>query len=374
MHLFKQSLSIGIALLVCTPLRLEAQPGFPTPTGPFEVGRVEIDVTDSDREEIFTDDATDKRRLLVTVYYPAAATAGAQRASYGTPELAAAWPFFDAERRGWPSAAYSDAAAAEGRFPVLLFSPGLGNLTLYYSSLLHELASHGFVVAALWHPYSTQVVAFPDGTVLRSVPAGGVGGTPPDQQQAALARLGGVWAADQRFVLDQLAAWNAEHPRLGGRLDLERVGAFGHSLGGAAAADAAQADERIDAAINMDGAMFGPVMTEGSRVPFLLLRAEIPVPTEAELQQIGMTREQLDARLASIIDAQNALVARSKDARTQKLERFRHNTFMTDVLFFTTALPAERRMALVGDVDPAAAFEQISELISGFMAAHAAQR
>jgi pimeloyl-ACP methyl ester carboxylesterase len=287
---------------------------------------------------------------------------GAQHAPYGTPELAAAWPFFNEERRAWLSPGSTEVPVADGRFPVLLFSPGLGNLTLYYSSLLYELASRGFVVAALWHPYSTQVVAFPGGTVLNSNAAGGMSGVPPDEQNAKLGRLGEVWAGDQRFVLNQLAAWNERHAQLRGRLDLQRVGAFGHSLGGAAAAQAAYDDDRIDAAINMDGAMFGTVTTQGSRVPFLLVQAEMPVPTDAELQQIGMSRDQVDARLKSIVDAQATMLARSKEARAQKLDGGRHNTFMTDLLFFTSAMPAERRAGLVGDVDPATAFGAIGEV------------
>jgi predicted dienelactone hydrolase len=362
------------ALVASGPLASQVQPPFPDLSGPFDVGRVEIDITDGSRDEAFTDDAADKRRLLLTVYYPAAAPSGAERASYGTSELAAAWPFFNEERRAWLSPVYAGVPVANGRFPVVLFSPGLGNLTLYYSSLLCELASRGFVVAALWHPYSTQVVAFPDGTVLRSNPAGSIGAVSPDSQPAELARLGGVWAADQRFVLDQLVTWNREHPLLRDHIDLERVGAFGHSLGGAAAAEAAQVDERIDAAVNMDGAMFGAVTTEGARVPFLLVNAEIPVPTDAELQQVGMTREQANALLASIMDVRAAVVAKSKEARAETLEGGRHNVFMTDLLFFTTAVPAERRAALVGDVEAATAFGRISAWIGDFMAAHVARR
>jgi pimeloyl-ACP methyl ester carboxylesterase len=372
MRLVKQSLSIVVALFAGWPLAAQVQPEFPNPPGPFEVGRFDADVTDSSRDEIFTDDATDKRRLLVTVYYPASATAGQQHDVYGTPELAAVWPFFDEERRAWVSPTYAGVAAADGRFPVLLFSPGLGNLTLYYTSLLADIASRGFVVAALWHPYSTQVVAFADNTVVRSNEAGGMGGVAAEEQPVRLARLGEVWAGDQRFVLDQLTAWNVGHAVLRGHLDLDRVGAFGHSLGGAAAAHAAQIDERIDAAINMDGAMFGPVTKEGSRAPFLLMQSEIPAPTDAELQQAGLTREQADALLASIIDTQTKLVARSKDARIQKLDRARHNTFMTDLLFFTTALPTDRRAGLVGDVEPATAFATISRSVAQFMTAYVA--
>lgn len=374
MRAVKPSLSIVAALCVLSPLSAQVQPGFPDPSGPFEVGRLEIDVTDASRDEPFTDDEIDKRRLLVSVYYPAAVSTGTEHGAYGTPELAAVLPFFNEERRAWRSAGYAGAPVASGRFPVLLFSPGLGNLTLYYSSLLYEIASRGFVIAALWHPYSTQVVAFPDGAVLRSNPAGSIGSGPPDRQEATLARIGGVWAADQRFVLDQLTTWNAQHALLRDRLDLKRVGAFGHSLGGAASAHAAQTDVRIQAVINMDGTMFGAITTEGSRVPFLLMQAEMPDPTDAELQQIGMTREQLDAYLASMIDDQKTLIARSKQARAQKLEGAKHNTFMTDLLFFTSSLPQERRTSLVGEVDPTTAFAEISSLIGNFMATHVERR
>jgi dienelactone hydrolase len=352
----------------------QVQPAFPDLSGPFQVGRLEVDVTDASRDEVFTEEPADKRRLLVSIYYPAAVPAGAQHDAYGTPELAAVWPFFDEERRAWRSPGYAGVPAAEGQFPVLLFSPGLGSLTLYYSSLLYEISSRGFVVAALWHPYSTEVVAFPDGSVLRINAAGNMSGVAPDDQPAKLERLGSVWAGDQRFVLDQLDAWSTQHAVLRNHLDLRRIGAFGHSLGGAASVHAAQIDERIDAAINMDGAMFGDIASEGSRVPFLLINAEIPAPTDAELQQAGLTRQQADALLASIIESRKTVVARSRDARAVELELGRHTTFMTDLLFFTTALPAARRTALVGDVEPLPAFAQISQWIGEFMTAHVQQQ
>jgi dienelactone hydrolase len=348
---------------------IAAQPGFPEPSGPFDVGRIEIDVTDASRDEAFTDDPADKRRLLVTVYYPATVAAGTEHALYGTPELAAAFPFFDQERRAWRTSSYAGVPVANERFPVLLFSPGLGSPTLFYSSLLSEIASHGYVVAALWHPYSTQVVAFPDGTVLSGNPAGGLSPAPPDEQEARIEKVVLVWVADQRFVLDQLTAWNQQHDLLRGHLDLARIGAFGHSLGGATAVQAAHEDNRIDAAINMDGAMFGTVMTDarGSRAPFLFVAAEVPAPTDADLQRIGMTREQAEARMKSILDARASLIARSRDARSQTLERGLHNTFHTDLLFFTAALPQEQRVGIVGDVDPASAFADISGWIAEFM-------
>jgi hypothetical protein len=70
------------------------------------------------------------------------------------------------------------------------------------------------------------------------------------------------------------------------------------------------------------------------------------------------------------VNVQATTIARSREARSQKLERSKHNTFMTDLLFFTTALPAARRTALVGDVDPLPTFGQIGTWIGDFMTAH----
>jgi dienelactone hydrolase len=214
-------------------------------------------------------------------------------------------------------------------------------------------------------------VAFPDGTVLQSNAAGGMSGVPADGWEARHERLCFVWAADQRFVLDRLATWNEQHAQLRGRLDLERVGTFGHSLGGAAAAQAAHDDDRIDAAVNMDGAMFGSVPTEGSRVPFLLVVGERPVVTDAQLRQAGASRVEYDAWIDAIANGHATTIARSRDARSQKLDGAKHNAFMTDVLF--SDLPTEQRVAQTGDVDPATAFGQIAAWVGDFVTEHVAR-
>ena len=111
-------------LLFSSLAAAQVQPAFPDPSGPLDVGRLDIDVTDASRDEVFTDAPTDKRRLLVSVYYPATVPAGERHGAYGTPELAAAWPFFNEERRAWRAPGYTGVPMADGRFPVLLFSPG----------------------------------------------------------------------------------------------------------------------------------------------------------------------------------------------------------------------------------------------------------
>jgi pimeloyl-ACP methyl ester carboxylesterase len=105
--------------------------------------------------------------------------------------------------------------------------------------------------------------------------------TDPADEERIIAKALEVRAADTRFTLDQLAAINRGHNPdeerrplpcgLTGALDLSRVGMFGHSLGGATAAETMYEDPRIKAGINLDGTVSGPVVAAGLDRPFLLL-------------------------------------------------------------------------------------------------------
>jgi acetyl esterase/lipase len=82
------------------------------------------------------------------------------------------------------------------------------------------------------------------------------------------------WAADQRFVLDRLAAMNqARGTPWFGQLNTDRVGAIGHSFGGAAATEACAEDSRIHASVNMDGWFFGAMRARGPHQPILVINA-----------------------------------------------------------------------------------------------------
>jgi dienelactone hydrolase len=183
--------------------------------------------------------------------------------------------------------------------PVLLYSPGLVSDRTFGSVLVEDLASHGYVVAAIDHTHDASEVAFPDGRVETS--------TITSLDPAILAQHVAVRVADARFLLDQLAVLNtggnpdAEHRRLpyglAGTLDLSRVGMIGNSLGGAAAAATQHDDRRIRAGADLDGSLIGADATAGSDRPFLLIRGQdggIPDdPTWATFlsQQRGPARE-----------------------------------------------------------------------------------
>jgi hypothetical protein len=80
-------------------------------------------------------------------------------------------------------------------------------------------------------------------------------------------------AQDVSFTLDQLTALNKADPNriLTGRLDLERVGIFGISLGAMIGSEACHMDARLKACLMMDAAMPADVVQAGLRQPGMWL-------------------------------------------------------------------------------------------------------
>ena len=149
----------------------------------------------------------------------------------------------------------------------------MGNLPTQYTTLLEDLASHGYIIFAITPTYSANVVVFPDGRVAEATSAG----NPSDASdtQAAGDRLVTVWAQDVVFVMNQLDRLNATPDVMWNqRLDLTRQGVFGHSLGGATAAQVCQMDTRCKAGIDLDGALFGPVVQTSLEKPFLVMQSD----------------------------------------------------------------------------------------------------
>ncbi|MCA1597165.1 MAG: hypothetical protein LC772_12190, partial [Chloroflexi bacterium] len=85
-----------------------------------------------------------------------------------------------------------------------------------------------------------------------------------------------AWSADMRFALDQLQRLNTSDrsDRFWGKLDMTRVGVFGHSLGGATALQLCHDDSRCKVGIDVDGAPLGSVIREGIHQPFLFLLSD----------------------------------------------------------------------------------------------------
>ncbi|OXY85473.1 alpha/beta hydrolase family protein [Streptomyces diastatochromogenes] len=281
-------------------------PVFPEPSGSFAVGTRVMQWTDPNRPETFTADPDDRRTVVVQLWYPAQKSpAGAQRAQYlGRTEqeartvsdaLASAvgLPGFlvDGVLQARTHAVFNAPVAGGGeRFPVVLFSPGAGGVRTQNTAWAEELASHGYVVAALDHLYDSAAVVLDDGRTIRAATAS-TGDRDADEELAA--GWTAVRAADLGFVLTQLEGLDrgaiaaplvGSDPSTGrdplaGRLDTGRAVVTGHSMGGAAALQAARQDPRFAAVIDLDGYPHGPA-SPALHQPVLALTQAITPSTD----------------------------------------------------------------------------------------------
>ncbi|TAJ95275.1 MAG: family membership [Gammaproteobacteria bacterium] len=290
-----------VAFIVVLGWRHPGSLTLPTPTGPYAVGRIVVDWRDDARIDPFAPAGDTKRELPVWIWYPAARDAPQPRAAYMPSRVIEAMqphpPFlvrFVMERltidRASVTAHALDAPAlapgADG-FPVLLLKPAVGAAVVQNSALAEDLASHGFVVVGSDSPYTTPGVAYQDGRIaLRTL-----AGHPPESAPGRVSELApgqpndlhlpvvDVWVKDNRFILDRLQTLNDADPsgRFTGRLDLNAVGALGHSLGGAAALQFCHEDARCKAGVNLDGMPYGEVVLHGIAKPFLFVSANRPM-------------------------------------------------------------------------------------------------
>jgi predicted dienelactone hydrolase len=146
-----------------------------------------------------------------------------------------------------------------------------------YSTLAEDLASYGYVVVGIDAPYRSSVVVLPDGRVIQRTPDNNPELVSGEDLTRRATKLIAAWTADIGFVLDQLQRLNAADSagKFTGRLDLTRVGVFGHSFGGAQAAQFCHEDARCTAAIDVDGAPFGSVIETGLQQPFMFLFSDL---------------------------------------------------------------------------------------------------
>jgi dienelactone hydrolase len=250
----------------------------PRPTGDDRIGVVSLHLVDPNRSDPWVP-SHPLRELMVSLWYPAQRGHARPLAPWLPP---AAWAEFEQEIGVPPGVlavplthgrAGAPIERRRGGRPVVLYSPGLGNTRDNSTVLVEELVSRGYVVATIDHTHDSSPVEFPDGRVE-------VSALPPFSPEV-IAQAVAVRVADTRFVLDTLSALNAgsnpdaEHRPLPdglcGALNLSTVGMFGHSLGGATAAEAMFEDRRIKAGVNLDGGLIGPVVAAGLARPFMLV-------------------------------------------------------------------------------------------------------
>ncbi|WP_328864057.1 alpha/beta fold hydrolase [Streptomyces virginiae] len=328
----------------------------PAPTGPYPVGAQVLRLVDRSRNDPW-EPGIGIRELMVTVLRPAVPGRGFPRVPQLTPGAAAEFavlahlvrPHLPATGVDWAATrthARAGAPPLSGRRPVLIYSPGGGDARTMGSSLAIDLASCGWTVITVDHPGDASEVEFPDErpgrdrirtTVLR-----------PDMDAATFRTVIDTRVADLRFVLDTLG--------------LDRVGVYGHSAGGTAAAQALHEDRRIAAAVNLEGyldQMDGellPVARQGTDRPLLLAGTD------------GFRDARLDRSWAALLAHQGPVTRRQLDDTAHWV--FTDYAALVPQLHKAGLMTAAGRAAMVGRAYPCVTVPAVRDLVRSFFARH----
>ena len=316
----------------------------PAPSGDYKIGTTNYTITDETRREIQTEDPNDIRELFVEVWYPANLE-GVE----DIPDVKPLWEelytgdmdrvsFFMNYLQGIDTHSCPDVPpySDNGTFPVILFNHGLQMFTSQSTLLMEHLASHGYVIVSIAHPYESLRVNLPKaGTVLpefitsmekfqeamiwiekTSAPIRTARDSmrnvqnKEDRGQIMLRAIENSemnmvvseWEKDNRFVLDHLMSSISDKLTFQNIMDTSRIGIMGMSIGGATATEFSKADDRIKAAINIDGLQYGKRNEEALHVPFMMIYSKDGKGTNEFLQ----SKSQADYHECTIIKARHA--------------------------------------------------------------------
>lgn len=361
--------TLAVALLLARPL--PAQLLAPAPTGPHAVGRRTTTWIDSTRRD--PTDGAGPRAITVWLWYPAARAGGAPP----EPALPGTW----GERRATASAEKIGAPAAEAmrtlrvhavtgapwspsvaRAPVVIFTPGNGWLPTDYAVLVEDLASHGYLVVGVAPAGLADVVVHADGRVVRKTL--GVGPAIVEDQRHA--------HADVLHVLGRLAALDgASDSPFRGHVDRSRVAAIGHSLGGTTALVAAARDDRVRAAVNLDGDAMGEVLAVRPRQPLLLVSSEVPEIGEAPA---GLDSTWYPAMAQGLARSERRrtgewaeLSAQASSARRLRIMGARHLDFTDAALAASLVTEPRLRWMRFGPAPGARTLRATADLVRAFL-------
>jgi predicted dienelactone hydrolase len=304
---------LGLLVLIVAVALSALFPVFrlPEPTGSLAVGTRFFYWVDRGRLDTYTPDPDDYREVSAQVWYPAELTGDEEPIPYMRKEAGRTFAqFLDLPSLLFDhfalvrTHAYLNAGMAqtETPFPVITYSTS--GLMSSHMALFEELASHGYVVLCIGHPYWNPFVYGADGEVLpfdgqneyyKAWWAEETATVKEAKRQITVARTTEAqeraqrwhnelkpvaisdlrkWGEDIGFVLDELDELNVGNGFMAGTLDLERVGIMGFSKGGAATGQFCVTDARCKAGINLTGFMYGDIVDIDLPQPFLFMSQE----------------------------------------------------------------------------------------------------
>lgn len=318
--------------------------GLPT-TGEYEVKHVSAILVDETREEAFEKDGSN-REVPIYFYYP------------------------DVKKD------------AGQEFPLVIFSHGAFGYYQSNTSTYMELASNGYVVISLDHPYHSFFTTDTDGKTVTVNPAflqEVMYINSEEAQEKEIIELSHEWLelrmADMNFAVDSVKEakttpslvaqeWfvseeNAkqEIEKVLAMTDTQKIGLMGHSLGGATSVTVGRTRDDIDAVIDIDGTMLGEEYNYENGV-YAFYREAYPVP----LLSFSNEEHHIEGKQFGDLYVNNVVLENAVDSSYTYIAESGHMNF-TDLPLFSPALAS---FLGVGEVDATECILSMNETILQF--------
>jgi Predicted dienelactone hydrolase len=331
----------------------------PRPTGASAIGTKTVQLTDPTRPAPMAGPPGRVREIMVQLWYPSPASRRVSEVPYlSSATLLAAMKremyldlAFDTLEKWSRIRTHASSnvplVRSPKRMPLVIFSPGMGMSRASYTSFYEDLASHGYVVAAIDHPYCGLTV-LQDGRVLSN--------SSDKRGPRAGAERVEAMAQDARFVLSRLVEGRGALSSFAGRIDPVRAAIAGHSLGGAAALEACRNTGSFRVCMDFDGDSWGKVDREGVGCPYMVMLNE---PGESHRPPPAM-RKQRDEQWFALASKRNT------PALVVKVNGTFHLSF-SDIPFL---VPNELITKQGADLPASRCFEIVARSMRAFLAEH----
>jgi dienelactone hydrolase len=306
------SIIFAISLMTLSFILIFLFPLFnlPKPGGKYQVGQIQRSYMDENRELFFK---SDHNKLIgVSIWYPAMKEEKSKPLPYSQDSyIFSKWiskslmlpSFLFSHTNLIGTNAYANASMTEGnlQFPVLIYSHALFGAANQNSILFEELASQGFIVISISHTYEAAVTFLEDNEAIgfdnrlmtdffaeteKIYPLFLERSQSEDltkrfslsdeiiMKSTIASKLIHIRAKDIEFIINNLETIQKSDEILNGRLDMSRIGVFGHSLGGASAFYAGMQNEKIKSILNIDGNQYGTIDKVDRTKPFMYITTD----------------------------------------------------------------------------------------------------
>ena len=327
--IIKAIMMILILVFTFSPVLVFPQYNPPQVTGEYKVATATYTYTDKNRIEQFTD--TGKHRFVnVEFWYP---------------------------------------DNADGTYPLLVFSHGAYGIKASNSSTYTELASHGYVVVSIDHPYHSFYTASDDGTVTMI--------SKEFMQEFNNANKEGMYTAEGIYGLIQkwmkirtddmnlviytiLTQSKGNGNAMYKLINTDKIGLFGHSMGGAASVWLGRERDDISAVVNIDAPLFSE-LKYNKEIDDLVASGEVYTTPLLNIYSDDVW-VQLDT--SSTYAANKVIDANSTEAYTVHFQGAKHLS-LTDLSLFSPLL-ANMLQGGIADIDPYYCIETQNKIILEF--------